>query len=551
MSRITHRRAAPILCLWALSLGWLACAGHDPQVLAIFAGGELTVADLDEFVRMLPEAQRLVPEGADRDAWLEELLKRLASQRVVETGGEVEAWLAGPEAGARRRWATAAALATAVTGELAPAGPQEEAVEERLAQVSEHRPEPRWNFRHIFFRLDRAESEGDRRRIRERARSVREAARRGSVFIELVRAHSQSSDAADGGLVENQRPALLEETARRALAELAEGEVSAVVETRTGLHLFKLERRLELPPPEAAQQQARVRRLVAAEAFSAARAELLAELRERFDVETEEFPWQIGSFAVTAADLELFTAAAGADRWRQAVDLLLLAEEGKRRGFLTAEIETGVELQLRRQATAITLRQRQAELVAGLEPERLRPLYDAQPSAFATKEEAHLELIFVPRGKDAFATQRELEGHAESLRAGASFADLARRISTGHAAAAGGDLGPLPPSEWARLSPEIYKAVTAMEPGEISDPIYCTDRVLSADSRLLRGGFAIVRLREKLPPRERSFSEAIDDVRTAYAQRHARELMAELRAKVLEEAGFEIVRLPEAGEFLQ
>ncbi|MEE8523903.1 MAG: peptidylprolyl isomerase, partial [Thermoanaerobaculia bacterium] len=527
-----------------------ACSDQGPQVLATYSRGELRVADLDRFVRALPERERLVPEGADREAWLEELLRRLASQRIVETGDGVGAWLAGPEAEARRRWAIAAALAAAVTRELAPPKAEEEAVEARLTQLAGHRPEGRWNFRHIFFRLDRAQSESDRRAIREHARSVREQARRDDDFSDLVRRNSQSSDAADGGLVENQRPARLEKTARRALEELAEGEVSAVVETRTGLHLFKLERRLELPPPEAAQQRARVRRLVAAEAFATTRENLLTELRQRFEVVTETLPWQVGSFAVTASDLELFEAAAGVDRQQQAIALLLLAQEGKRRGFLTDEIEAGVELQLLREATATALRKRHAELVAGLEAERLRPIYDARPSAFATREEAHLELIFVPRGKQPFATQREMEDHVAALRAGASFADLARRISTGHAAAEGGDLGPLTPSEWARLSPEVYKAVTAMEPDEVSDPIYCSERVLSADSRLLRGGFAIVRLRQKLPPRERSFEEAIDDVRTAYAQRHAQELTAELRAKILAEADFEIIRLPDPGEFV-
>lgn len=535
--------------LGALSLGWLACSGDGPEVLATYSGGSLTVADLDRFVRGLPEAERWVPAGADRETWLEQQLRRLAGQRLVETADEVETRLSGAAAEARRRWALAAALAAAVTSELGPATADEKAVEARLAQMDEPHPEPLWSFRHAFFRLDRAATESQRRAVRERAQAVAEQARRGEDFADLVRRHSQSDDAAGGGLVDNQRPSLLEETARRVLAGLAEGEISPVVETRTGLHLFQLERRLELAPPDAAQQRARARRQVAAEAFSAARRELLAGLRGRFEVVAEDLPWRIGGFEVTASDLELLEAMPGGGR-QQVIDLLLLAAEGRRRGFLTADVEAGVDLRLRREAAAAVLHRRQAELVAGLAPDRLRPFYDAQPSAFATPELAHLDLIFVPRGRDAFATRRGLEDHVAALRGGAPFADLARRISTGPAAADGGDLGRLPPSEWVRLGPEIYNAVTLMGRGEISDPIYCTDRILSADPRLLRAGFAVVRVREKVPPRKRSFEEAIDGVRAAYAKRHLQELAAELRAKILEEADFEIVRLPTADELL-
>ncbi|MEM7356109.1 MAG: peptidylprolyl isomerase, partial [Acidobacteriota bacterium] len=364
--------------------------------------------------------------------------------------------------------------------------------------------------------------------------------------------HSQSSTAAEGGLVQNQRPSRLDETTRRALAALAEGEVSPVVESRTGLHLFKLERRLTPPAPSREQLERQARVGLAREKAAAARSELLTELRERIEVATKGFPWRVGSFEVTAADLEWMPEASGADDALEqlVVEQLLLAEEGRARGLLTAELEARVDQQLRGQLIRARYEEHRADYIATLPADRLRSLYEARPAAFALPETAHLDLIFVAQGGDPFTTQRKLEDHVAELRAGASFAELARQISIGPAAEQGGDLGALPPSEWVRLGPEIYKAVTTLQPGDVSSPIYHTERILTADTRTLRGGFAIVRVRAKAPPRERSFDEAIDDLRTAYAGHHAAEIDREVRARILAEADFTVVRLPTADELL-
>ena len=545
------RRILPLLAAAGLTLA--ACADRRADVLAIYRGGDLALADLDAYVRSLPEPQRVAPADLSRAAWLDELLRGLALERLLATSETVQKSLASAATRTRRRWAIAGQLAAAVTLDLASTeAPDASEVAELPGEEAAVSPPPLYDFRHVFLRLDRAEDEAGRQAVRRLAASIARRAQQGEDFAALAREHSQSSTAAGGGLVQGQRLALLDESVRRALEPLAEGEVSPVVESRTGLHVLRLERRLA-PRPEGRQRQ-RQRALFAAaqERRLAARDALLGELRQRFEVATDSFPWRVGSFEVTAAEVEAVAGRGNAEgRSRElAVEQLLLAEEGRRRGLLTPELEAEVDLQLRRQAIQEGYLQRRAAYVAAIPAERLRSLYDARPAAYATPETAHLDLIFVPQGNDAFATQRRLEDHVERLRAGESFAELARRISSGPAAADGGDLGWLPPSEWVRLGPEIYTAVAAMEPGEISAPVYQTDRILSADHRTLRGGFAVLRLRARKPAAARAFEEVVEDLRAVYARQHAAEIDREVRQEILAEAGFEIVRHPTPDELL-
>ena len=549
----SYHFAPRLAAVWPIAALALACAGPGPQVIATYRGGELALADLDQHVRALPEARRTVPEGVGRDAWLEELIRGLALQRSLAASDGVAEQLASDAVAARRRWAIAGLLAAAVMQELATAAaPGEDAVAERLAAIGEPEPQQRYNFRHVFLRLDRVADPADKRAIRDLAADVARRARAGEDFAELARRHSQSVTARDGGLVENQRPELLEAGAHRAIVALAEGEVSGVVETRTGLHVFRLERLLTLPPPGLEQRRTQARRILAREALAQQRAALLDDLRQRVEVAAGDLPWRVGSVRVTGEDLAAMASGSGAEPPRDTVvEQLLLAEEGRRRGLLTPELEAQVDHRLRQEAIQATFLERREEYLAALPEARLRPIYDAFPSGFATPESAHLDLIFVPDGRDAFATQRRLEDHVGKLRAGASFADLARRISTGPAADAGGDLGVLPAGEWARLGPQIYNTVLTLEPGAISDPIHLTGRILTPEARTLRGGFAILRVRRKTPPRERTFEEAIGAVRAAYARQHVREVDEGLRAQLLAEADFEIVRLPGPDELLQ
>lgn len=514
------------LMIWtALAPLLTTCSKPPPDTLATVSSQVLTVADFDAHLLALPEAERQAPAGESREVWLEGKLRRLALERVLAASGEMASLATSPEVVAGREQMRSHALASALLAELAreaaPAAEEVAAKAEEFAGKS--RNESVLNFQHVFFRLDRVATDrgGTRQAIRARAEAVAAEARAEDAdFTALAREHSDSADADVGGMVSSVRPSDLDEASAAALAALAEGEVSGVVETRTGLHVFRLIRRLEPEPPSAAQLEASARNLLGRERLAASRERLLAELRERAGDEDDD-------------------------------EQQLLAQEATARGLETAQLTERIERATRLQLLERMFNKHRLAHDATLGEDRLRPFYGAQPSLFSTAEKFHVELIFVPQGGDSFATQKRLEKRVAELRAGAPFAALAREISEGPGAEDGGDLGLLTPRDLSRYGPTVAGAVPKLEKGEISDPLYCTGRVLTRTPDYLRGGFAILRLAERVPARQRGFEEAIDDVRRAYAAQHRRELDEEIQSRILEEAGFEILRLPKAEEFLR
>ncbi len=117
--------------------------------------------------------------------------------------------------------------------------------------------------------------------------------------------------------------------------------------------------------------------------------------------------------------------------------------------------------------------------------EALRGQYDAALAAGGLGSEVVLSQILLQSEEDALAVKAELDG-------GADFATVAEQRSTGPAAASGGALGAFNESE---LPAEFAAAVSALAPGEISDPIQTTF------------GFHVVRLEERREGSPPSFDQ--------------------------------------------
>ena len=540
--------------IWPLLLCLLACGG-SPETLATFEGGEVTSSQLAAHLLALPENHRRIPDGEQASkAWIEEQIERLAVESILAASPEMAQLLDSPDLEARRLWVRTAALQRALSRQLAAAiQPTGEEISQRVNELAESSTrQPVLNFSHLFLRLDSASSPRERQDRRQLAERLLAELHRGADFADLARRHSDSAGAASGGLVVNARPSDLEETSRAAIAALQEDQLSPVVETRTGLHIFRLLRRLQPQPIGAAQLNTAAQRSLSQEAFETARRELLERLRADVEplAESAEAPWSIGHFSLDQALIEQLMAAGDDRARRHLVDRLLLASEAINRGLEDDELRLAIERQQRAMALERVLQLRREALVDGLDTESLQAFYDAQPSLFNLPQQAHLELLFVPQGRDAFATQLEVEAYVRQLRGGASFAELARRYSRGPRAQEGGDLGWLTASQWAQLGPAIGAAIPQLEEGAVSDPIYCTDRIMTQQPGLLMGGFAVLRVRERRDEQPRGFDEALDDVRRAYARERQQDLDRQLEQSLLEEAAFRMVRSPEVAELL-
>jgi len=123
------------------------------------------------------------------------------------------------------------------------------------------------------------------------------------------------------------------------------------------------------------------------------------------------------------------------------------------------------------QRVALSLENERRQLLAGEEIERimagaasdadLKAAYDAAYGEGYDAREFNAAHILVETEEEAKAIKAELDG-------GADFAALAKEKSTGPSGPNGGDLGWF---EKGMMVPEFEEAVTALEPGQVSDPV--------------------------------------------------------------------------------
>jgi parvulin-like peptidyl-prolyl isomerase len=108
-------------------------------------------------------------------------------------------------------------------------------------------------------------------------------------------------------------------------------------------------------------------------------------------------------------------------------------------------------------------------------PRAVRDLYESRMSEYQVSEQIRLSMIVLHKGAtsdDQAVKRKEAKQIREKLLAGGDFAELAKANSEGYKAADGGDQGWMDPKS---LRKELAEAVTALEPGRISDIIETGD----------------------------------------------------------------------------
>ncbi len=111
--------------------------------------------------------------------------------------------------------------------------------------------------------------------------------------------------------------------------------------------------------------------------------------------------------------------------------------------------------------------------------EEVEKFYEEHKDQFSQKEKWHLRVIFLPfpvnptdrDRQEVLRLARKLKAQIEG---GASFAALAREYSQGPGAKEGGDVGYLSPDD---LDPKLAKYISALSPGEVSEPAETEDGI--------------------------------------------------------------------------
>jgi parvulin-like peptidyl-prolyl isomerase len=554
---------APILLAGAL-LGGCATGPPASPVVARSRLGVVTAADLERFIAADPRWRGDGAEAADlswRRARLEELiaLNALAEEgrrdRLLECGPAAEEWR-------RQRLAILAEELERRAVDLAP-GVDGSRVD---AYLRDH-PEELWRgerlrLRHIYRRLPARLGEAERTRARAEMEAMLAELRGGADFVQLARERSDSQSAGFDGLIAPVGRGDLEPAVEEVVWKLGVGDISDIVETGSGLHIFRLEERLPAASVPAEQARAGARVRLEREARQAAADRAFATLLESSGAtyrphllgasggDPAAAVLELGSERVTVGEVRaqwsaLPFAAQRTTPLEQVVRsetwLRLAGWEAQRLGL---EAEPAVAARLRsaeeqawvsaasarwvREAGARVSDEELAEYVAAHRAELGRPA--------AWRLRAVIRRL-VP-DQAPLDTYEQLDRTAVAVRSGElDLAEAARRWSTDPSGDSGGDLGWVDArslAEWAGGA--FSAAVLGLAVGDLSDPLLV--EVYEAERLRYRAdAYAIVRVEqvraEGTPPLEEMRTEALD----RYLASRAPETRRELRRQILDSVG--------------
>lgn len=543
-----------LLCAVLAASCLAACQPQtDPDVLARTDHQAFTSSDLRNYVLSLPAEARVRPQSTDEQDWLQGFVRSAVVKAEIERQAQAAGVPNEAELKFATRWGITNTLATQAKRQLRQTLTlDQDAIDRQVAERLERgERRPLYSFHNIFIRTDGASNQQALENLQRLALELKTRAENED-FEALARQYSDSANATEGGAVINTAAQFLDGPIAKILEDLDDGEVSEVIQSRSGLHILRRDRRIETTPTESEIRQ-QVTAQVQRETIAAAEAELLTTLREKYPVLIEPDQWQIGDVVMDIEFLDRLGRSEGRlDEPRvqaQLVDLFLLAEHAREEAGLEG-LEAHFEQAARQQAYLAFYEQQLNAFVNAIPSDRLRSWYDAQPSAYNTSAQSHLRLIWIPQDGDSWNATLHAEKLIEEIKAGADFTEVARRESAHESAEQGGDLGWLTPIEWAAMHPELWEAVAELDAGTISKPIYLTDRILNASPSALTGGVAVIQKVAHDPGQPRPFEQVVDEVRRAYALQKKDQIKAEFDQQLLQQAGFEVIRAPTAEELL-
>jgi hypothetical protein len=159
--------------------------------------------------------------------------------------------------------------------------------------------------------------------------------------------------------------------------------------------------------------------------------------------------------------------------------------------------------------------------------ETLKKHFEAHRGRFSKQKTWHVhEILVAGTGDERMRAWQHANEILKHVRAGDSFADLARENSAAVSAQNGGDLGWLMLHETARRGPEFQRCLFSLEEGGISD-------VVRIDQ-----GYLILKLEQVSEPEEREYGEVKEAVRDNYLERNRMIFIDDMKDQHLRDIGF-------------
>jgi peptidyl-prolyl cis-trans isomerase SurA len=189
---------------------------------------------------------------------------------------------------------------------------------------------------------------------------------------------------------------------------------------------------------------------------------------------------------------------------REGLDPTALSNALQAQGTTVAAYRENVRAELLRSM----LVEREIRARVSVSPEEVRRYYDAHADEYSLAERIKLRMILIGAPPDASAAdiaqiEALVRGLYAELEAGADFAEVARRYSTGPGAADGGDIG------WfarGQMTPGLEEFAFRLRPGELSAPIRT------------QGGYAILKAEAREGSIPLAFEAVEAEIRTELYQ---------------------------------
>jgi len=566
LKTLLHRRLKSFTLLLFGSV-LLSCGGEPsaaPDVIAQSTYGDTAAADLETFILSLPAARRQPAEDQNLEEWKRELLEEMLISRRLGEEAEEANLLASDEglallASVREPLfaARVEALRIAATVNVT----EDQLREFHQANPGEFSHGPQIRVRHIFKRTTRDASAEEREAARAAIDAIHSQLEGGASFIDLARTQSDSETAALDGLIGRLDPGALGPAVDKIVWSLAEDEISEVVSTPVGFHIFRVDKRIEPFHMELEEARTRLRRRLEREATEASLASYFEELLEasgalladddleNVDADPDSVVFALDDFELTHGEFldRLFSLPFSDQRaesmsglLRQIATQQLYQWEAARLGLADepaitaqlAEVEDGTAVEL-------AFRNRRRSHLEALDDALLEGYYEENEERFRTPQLLRVSLLvrlFEDEGQGWFEVYEELDRLARAVRAGeADFAEEASERSQDPSAARRGDSGWIRPGaigDWA--GPRAGKAVLALVAGEVSDPILVESY---NDNQLVYGrrGYMLVRAEEIRSSGGRPFEEVRDLVAEHFVVNGSEDLQRQIGQEVLEE----------------